>query len=84
MTYSFGHLIGGAWRDTPATFGTFNPARRAQMVAAREEIVGPVISTVPDSHMPFGGIKASGVDAYAVGPSAAAFYTTEHAVYLGA
>jgi len=40
--------------------------------------------TVPDSHMPFGGIKASGVGAYSVGASAAAFYTTEHSVYLGA
>jgi len=40
--------------------------------------------TVPDSHMPFGGIKASGVGAYSVGPGAAAFYTTEHSVYLGA
>jgi alpha-ketoglutaric semialdehyde dehydrogenase len=40
--------------------------------------------TVPDSHMPFGGIKASGVGAYSVGPSAAGFYTTEHSVYLGA
>ena len=39
--------------------------------------------TVPDSHMPFGGIKASGVGAYSVGPSAAAFYTTEHSIYLG-
>jgi alpha-ketoglutaric semialdehyde dehydrogenase len=39
--------------------------------------------TVPDSHMPFGGIKASGVGAYSVGPSAASFYTTEHSVYLG-
>jgi acyl-CoA reductase-like NAD-dependent aldehyde dehydrogenase len=39
--------------------------------------------TVPDSHMPFGGIKASGVGAYSVGPSAANFYTTEHSVYLG-
>lgn len=39
--------------------------------------------TVPDSHMPFGGVKASGVGAYSVGPSAAAFYTTEHSVYLG-
>lgn len=39
--------------------------------------------TVPDSHMPFGGIKASGVGAYSVGPSSAAFYTTEHSVYLG-
>ena len=40
--------------------------------------------TVPDSHMPFGGIKASGVGAYSVGPSAAVFYTTEHSIYLGA
>jgi alpha-ketoglutaric semialdehyde dehydrogenase len=39
--------------------------------------------TVPDSHMPFGGIKASGVGAYSVGASACAFYTTEHSVYLG-
>lgn len=38
---------------------------------------------VPDSHMPFGGIKASGVGASSVGPSTAAFYTTEHAVHLG-
>lgn len=40
--------------------------------------------TVPDSHMPFGGIKASGVGAYSVGPSSAAFYTTEHSVYVAA
>jgi acyl-CoA reductase-like NAD-dependent aldehyde dehydrogenase len=38
--------------------------------------------TVPDSHMPFGGIGQSGVGAYSVGPSAQSFYTTEHAVYL--
>ncbi|CZF82993.1 aldehyde dehydrogenase family protein [Grimontia marina] len=37
--------------------------------------------TVPDDHMPFGGIKDSGVGAYSVGASAANFYTTEHAVY---
>lgn len=39
--------------------------------------------TFPDSNMPFGGIKASGVGAYSVGESAAAFFTTEHSVYLG-
>lgn len=38
--------------------------------------------TIPDSHMPFGGIRNSGVGAYSVGPSAAHFYTTEHSVYL--
>jgi acyl-CoA reductase-like NAD-dependent aldehyde dehydrogenase len=38
--------------------------------------------TIPDNHMPFGGVKASGVGAYSVGASAASFYTTEHSVYL--
>jgi len=37
--------------------------------------------TVPDSHMPFGGIGDSGLGSYSVGASAASFYTTEHAVY---
>ncbi len=40
--------------------------------------------TVPENHMPFGGIKHSGVGAYSVGPSAANFYTTEHSVYIKA
>ncbi len=40
--------------------------------------------TIPESHMPFGGIKNSGVGAYSVGPSAANFFTTEHAVYVKA
>jgi aldehyde dehydrogenase (NAD+) len=40
--------------------------------------------TIPDNHMPFGGIKDSGVGAYSVGPSAAAFYTTEHSIYVKA
>jgi aldehyde dehydrogenase (NAD+) len=40
--------------------------------------------TIPDNHMPFGGIKNSGVGAYSVGPSAVHFYTTEHSVYLKA
>jgi aldehyde dehydrogenase (NAD+) len=38
--------------------------------------------TVPDNHMPFGGVKNSGVGAYSVGPSAANFYLSEHSVYL--
>lgn len=40
--------------------------------------------TIPENHMPFGGIKHSGVGAYSVGPSAVNFYTTEHAVYIKA
>jgi|GEM_PF-6870490 len=38
--------------------------------------------TIPDSHIPFGGIGQSGVGAYSVGPSTQVFYATEHAVYL--
>jgi len=40
--------------------------------------------TIPENHMPFGGIKHSGVGAYSVGSSAVNFYTTEHAVYIKA
>jgi alpha-ketoglutaric semialdehyde dehydrogenase len=40
--------------------------------------------TIPENHMPFGGIKNSGVGACSVGPSAVNFYTTEHAIYLKA
>lgn len=38
--------------------------------------------TVPENHMPFGGVKNSGVGAYSVGPSAANFFMTEHSVYV--
>lgn len=38
--------------------------------------------TVPDDHMPFGGIKNSGVGAYSVGGSVQMFYTTEHSAYV--
>lgn len=38
--------------------------------------------TIPDDHMPFGGIKNSGVGAYSVGPSVVQFYTTEHSAYV--
>ncbi len=38
--------------------------------------------TIPDNHMPFGGVKHSGVGAYSVGPSVVNFFTTEHSVYL--
>lgn len=38
--------------------------------------------TVPDNHMPFVGMKASGVGPGSVGPSALTFATTEHAAYL--
>lgn len=39
--------------------------------------------STPDSNMPFVGVKNSGVGACSVGPGSAAFYTSEHSVYLG-
>lgn len=39
-------------------------------------------ATLPDSHMPFVGTKASGIGPGSVGPSALAFATVEHSVYL--
>lgn len=36
--------------------------------------------TVPDSHMPFGGIGHSSAGAHSLGTSAQALYTTEHVV----
>ena len=38
--------------------------------------------TIPDNHMPFGGVKSSGVGAYSVGASAVDFYAAEHSVYI--
>lgn len=38
--------------------------------------------TVPDDHMPFGGIKNSGVGAYSVAGTVRNFYTTEHSAYI--
>lgn len=37
--------------------------------------------SVPDNHMPFGGVKHSGVGEHSVGPDAFRFYMTEHAIY---
>jgi len=53
------------------------------MAESRTGMVHVNHATTPDSNMPFVGIRNSGVGACSVGPGAAAFYTTEHAVYLG-
>ncbi len=38
--------------------------------------------TIPDSHMPSGGVKSSGAGAYSVGASVANFHATGHSVYI--
>ncbi|HVW56227.1 MAG TPA: aldehyde dehydrogenase family protein [Rhizobiaceae bacterium] len=38
--------------------------------------------TIPDDHMPFGGIRNSAVGAYSIGPPVAQFYTSRHSVSL--
>ena len=40
--------------------------------------------TTPQSHLPFGGVKDSGVGAYSVGSSAVDFFTTVQTVYRAA
>lgn len=40
--------------------------------------------TTPESHMPFGGVKSSGVGPYNVGSTAKDFFTDTKVVYLGA
>ena len=67
---------------TSSFFSNDYRAVRAFMEQARTGMMHINHGTVPDSHMPFGGIGHSGVGAYSVGPSAQAFYTTEHAVYM--
>jgi len=67
---------------TSSFFSNDYRAVRAFMEQARTGMLHINHGTVPDSHMPFGGIGHSGVGAYSVGPSAQAFYTTEHAVYM--
>lgn len=67
---------------TSSFFSNDYRAVRTFMEQARTGMLHVNHGTIPDSHMPFGGIGHSGVGAYSVGPSAQFFYTTEHAVYL--
>jgi len=67
---------------TSSFFSQDYRAVRRFMEEARTGMLHVNHGTVPDSHMPFGGIGDSGVGAFSVGASAQAFYTTEHSIYL--
>ena len=66
---------------TSALFTNRNDLVNRFIDSTRSGMIHVNHGTVPDSHMPFGGIGDSGFGAYSVGASAAAFYTTEHSVY---
>lgn len=68
---------------TSALYSTDSGVIARFMAESRTGMVHVNHATTPDSNMPFVGIRNSGVGACSVGPGAAAFYTTEHAVYLG-
>ena len=69
---------------TSALFSNDYPTIQRFLAESRNGMLHVNHGTVPESHMPFGGIKNSGVGAYSVGPSAINFFTTEHAVYIKA
>jgi aldehyde dehydrogenase (NAD+) len=69
---------------TSALFSNDNSVIQRFIAESQNGMLHVNHGTVPDNHMPFGGIKNSGVGAYSVGASAVNFFTTEHAVYVKA
>jgi len=69
---------------TSALFSNDNAVIQRFLIESQTGMLHVNHGTIPENHMPFGGIKNSGVGAYSVGPSAANFYTTEHAIYVKA
>lgn len=67
---------------TSALFSNNNELVQRFLNASQNGMLHINHGTVPDDHMPFGGIKNSGVGAYSVGSSSARFYTTEHSAYI--
>lgn len=63
---------------TSALFSNDNTLVQRFLSASENGMLHINHGTVPDDHMPFGGIKNSGVGAYSV----ANFYTTEHSAYI--
>ncbi len=70
-----------AYGLTSALFSNRNDLINRFIDEVRSGMIHINQGTAPQSHMPFGGIGESGFGSYSVGPSAVAFYTTEHAVY---
>lgn len=79
---AFAILNGVEYGLTSALFSSDNSVVQRFVDESENGMIHVNHGTIPDNHMPFGGVKSSGVGAYSVGPSAAGFYTTEHSVYI--
>lgn len=79
---AFSILNGVEFGLTSALFSNDNAVIQHFVDESESGMIHVNHGTIPDNHMPFGGVKASGVGAYSVGASAANFYTTEHSVYV--
>lgn len=79
---AFGILNGVDYGLTSALFSDNNDVIQRFIDESENGMIHVNHGTIPDNHMPFGGVKNSGVGAYSVGPSVVGFYTTEHAVYV--
>lgn len=75
-------LNGTRFGLTSALFSNRNDLVQRFLAESRNGMIHVNHGTVPDNNMPFGGIKASGVGPYSVGPTAVNFYTSEHAGYV--
>lgn len=75
-------LNGVEYGLTSALFSNDNRIVQRFLEQSRNGMMHVNHGTVPDDHMPFGGVRNSGVGAYSVGRSAVAFYTTEHSAYI--
>lgn len=82
LDQAFAILNGVEYGLTSALFSNDNGVIQRFVDESENGMIHVNHGTIPDIHMPFGGVKASGVGAYSVGASAAAFYTTEHSVYV--
>lgn len=75
-------LNGVEYGLTSALFSNDNMLVQRFLSESRNGMLHVNHGSVPDDHMPFGGIKNSGVGAYSVGGSVRNFYTTEHSAYV--
>ena len=79
---AFSILNGVEYGLTSALFSNDNTVVQRFVDESENGMIHVNHGTIPDNHMPFGGVKSSGVGAYSVGASAVNFYTTEHSSYI--
>jgi len=75
-------LNGTKFGLTSALFSDSNALIQRFLRESRHGMMHVNHGSVPDSNMPFGGVKQSGVGPYSVGPTTVNFYTSEHSAYV--